>query len=64
MGRTKDYIISMMDRGIDVLHPNYVSDEEYYEKYEEQFYKETKKKDKKMVLQKDVHSDLETEPKK
>jgi hypothetical protein len=64
MGRTKDYIIRMMGRGIDVLHPNNVSEEEYYERHKEEFYKDITKKDNKVVLQKDVSSDLETECKK
>lgn len=54
----------MMDKGVDVLHPNYVSDEEYYEKYKEEFYKEIKEKSKKMDIQKNVLSDVETERKK
>jgi len=46
MGRTKDYIIRMRENGIDVLHPEHILDERYYEKYEKH-YTQTKRVSKK-----------------
>jgi hypothetical protein len=46
MGRTKDYIIRMRENGIDVLHPEHILDERYYEKYEKH-YTQTKRISKK-----------------
>lgn len=59
MGRTKDYIIRMMDEGLDVLHPNHISDEEYYEIFFEDINNKKQKNNQENIkLIEEVLSDL------